>query len=170
MNILHEKSNLTRLAQSHKGFESFNYDFSVDWAIELLERGIVTENIQILSSFSRPTDSWEIKPYVHRILREFDLEEFEDETAIQNMSYYYILSIINKEGDLKSHLEKLSYFCIKSDYETSIFPFYLLKFSWEDLEDLGTSYHYDGVTHHNFNNIVIKEAKIWMDNFEKSNN
>ncbi|WP_312769439.1 hypothetical protein [Epilithonimonas sp.] len=167
MNILHEKSNLTRLAQSHKGFEPFNYDFSVDWAIELLEKGIATENIQILASFPKPTDAWEIKSYVHKVLKEFDLEEFEDEEAIQNMCYYYILSIINEEGNLKSHLEKLSYFCIKSDYESSIFPFYLLKFSWEDLQDLGTSYHYDGVTLQNFNTVVRKEAKIWMENFEK---
>lgn len=82
------------------------------------------------------------------------------------MSYYHILCTINEEGDLKIHLEKLSYFCIKSNYEKSIFPFYILKYSWEDLKDLGTSYNYEGVTHHNFNKIVIKEAKIWMENFE----
>lgn len=167
MNILHKKSNLTRLAQSHKGFEPFNYDFSIDWAIELIEKGIVTDNIEILASFSKPTDSWEIKPYVHNVLKEFDIEEFEGDLAIQNMSYYYILCLINQKGDLLSHLIKLSDFCIKSDYEKSIYPFYLLKFSWEDLKDLGTSYHYEGVTDNNFNDTVIKEAKIWMENFEK---
>ena len=167
MNILHEKSNLTRLAQSHTGFEPFNYDFCVDWAIELLEKGIVTENIQNLASFSKPTDSWEIKPYVHNVLKEFDLEEFEGDLAIRNLAYYHIFCLINQKGDILSHLIKLSDFCIKSDYEESIYPFYLLKFSWEDLKDLGTSYHYDGVTYNNFNDTVIREAKIWMENFEK---
>lgn len=166
MNILQEKSKLTRLIQSHKGFEPFNYDICIDWAIYLLENEIESNNIAMLASFSKPTNAWEIKPYVQSVLKEFNLEEFEGEKATKAKAYYYVWSILNNDGDLILHLDNLRNFCIHSDYEDSIYPFYLLMYSWEDLEDLGMSCHYEGVTYNNFNDTVLKEAKIWMENFE----
>lgn len=167
MNTLTETSKLTRLVQSHKGFAPFNYDFCIDWAIDLLEKGVITSNIEILASFSKPTNAWEVKPYVQNILKEFSLEEFEGEKALQSKSYYYIWSILNNDGDIISHLGKLCSLCIESDYEKNILPFYLLKHSWVDLHDLGMSCHYENVTLENFNSAVLKEAGIWMDNFER---
>lgn len=167
MNILQEKSKLTRLIQSHKGFEPFNYDICIDWAIYLLENGIESNNIEMLASFSKPTNAWEVKPYVQSVLQKFNLEEFKGEKATKAKAYYYVWSILNEDGEIISHLEKLCRICIDSNYEKSIYPFYLLKFSWEDLEDFGMSCHYEGVTYNNFNDTVLKEAKIWMGNFEK---
>lgn len=167
MNILTEKSKLTRLVQSHKGFTPFNYDICVDWAIELLEKGVITNTIEMLAAFSKPTNAWEIQSSVHRVLQEFNLEEFEGEKAVQGKSYYYIWSLLNNDGDIISHLGKLCQLCIDSDYEDNIYPFYLLNYSWGDLHDLGMSCHYENVTLENFNNTVLKEARIWMDNFER---
>ena len=126
MNILYEKSNLTRLVQSHKGFEPFNYDICIDWAIYLLESGIESNNIEMLASFSKPANTWEVKPYVQLVLQEFNLEEFEGEKAPKAKAYYYVWSILNNDGNLISHLDSLRNFCIYSDYEDSIYPFYLL--------------------------------------------
>lgn len=165
MNVLQEKSRLTRLAQSHLGFEPFNYDFAVDWATELLRKGVISENIQMLASFSTPTDSWEIKPYVQKVLREFNLEEYLEEDAIQNLVYHHVDCILNEEN-VMFHLKQLCQLCIDFDYEDSIYPFYLLKFSWDDLEELGTSYHNHEVTFQNFHEILLKEAKGWMKNFK----
>lgn len=167
MNTLLEKSSLTRLIQSHKGFEPFNYDICVDWAVNLLEQGIVSIKIDMLASFSKPTNAWEIRPYIQSVLKEFNLEEFEGEKATKAKAYYYVWSILNNDGDLISNLDNLRNFCIYSDYEDSIYPFYLLMYSWEDLEDLGVSLHYKEVTYNNFNEIVLKEAETWMENFEK---
>lgn len=167
MNILTESSKLTRLIQSHKGFTPFNYDLCVDWAIDLLEKGIITNNVEILASFSKPTNAWEVRPYVYHILNEFNLEEFEGEKAVQSKPYYYVWSILNNNGEIIAHLETLCSFCIESDYEESTFPFYLLKYSWEDLKDFGMSCHYESVTLKNFHDIVLKEAEIWMGNFER---
>lgn len=102
MNILIEKSDVTWLVQSHKGFSPFNYDICVDWAIDLLQKEVVTDNIQMLSAFSKPTDAWEIKPFVSKVLKEFNLEEFEGEKAVQSRSYYYIRKIVNGESDVLS--------------------------------------------------------------------
>lgn len=167
MNILQEKSKLTRLIQSHKGFEPFNYDICIDWAIHLLKKGIDSNNIEMLASFSKPTNAWEVKPYVQLVLSEFNLEEFEGEKAIKARGYYYVWSILNNDGNRISHLENLCRICIDYDYDDSIYPFYLLKYSWEDLNELGMSCHNREVTFENFDDTVIKEAKIWMEDFEK---
>lgn len=166
MNILLENSKVTRLIQCHKGFEPFNYDISVDWAVELLQNGIITDNIEILAAFSKPVNYWEVKQDIQNVLKEFNLEEFEGEKAIQAKGYYDVWSILNNDGDMILRLEKLCNICIDSGYEESLYPFYLLKYSWEDLEDLGMSCHYKDVTFNNFNEIVIKEANAWMKNFE----
>ena len=163
---LQDESKYTRMAQSYKVFEPFNFDFVVDWAIELIEKGVFNENILILSSFSKPTDSWEIKPYLQKALKELNLKEFEDKEAVYNYAYFFVMSILKEEGSLLSHIETLCELCIDTNYNESIFPFYLLKYSWEDLSDLGTSYHYGGVTFNNYKTTAIKEAQIWMDNFE----
>lgn len=165
MNILYEKSNLTRLIQSHKGYTPFDYNICIDWAIELMENNLVTDNISIIAGFSKPVNSWEIKDYVSRVLKEFNLEEFNNEKAFRSISFYYVWNILNDVGNIISHLEKLCSLCINNDYEDNIFPFYLLKYSWEDLRDLGFSCHYEGVTLENFNDVVKNEAEIWMKNF-----
>lgn len=170
MKILHEKSNLTRLIQSHKGLEAFDYDVSIDWAVELLQKGIISDNIEMLASFSKPADYWEIKPYVQNVLIEFNLKEFEEDGAIQNYSYFYVSRILEDAENILSSLYKLWEICIDSGYEQSIYPFYLLKYSWEDLQDFEFSSHYPEVTLSNFTETVLSEATIWMKNFEKSNN
>lgn len=166
MNILIERSDVTWLVQSHKGFSPFNYDICVDWAIDLLQKEVVTDNIQMLSAFSKPTDAWEIKPFVSKVLKEFNIEEFEGEKAIQSQSYYYIQKIVNGENDVLGCLEKLARVCVQSEYEKNVYPFYLLYYSWGDLEDFKMSFHYQDVTFSNFNETVLKEAKIWLENFE----
>lgn len=40
-------------------------------------------------------------------------------------------------------------------------------YSWGDLEDFKMSFHYQDVTFSNFNETVLREAKIWIANFEK---
>lgn len=165
-NILLKNSIQTRLIQSHKGFRPFNYDVCVDWAIELLEKNIITENIEMLSAFKKPTNSWEIEPYVTNILKEFNLEEFKDENAVQGTSYFYVWSLIHDKDNFFQHLQKITTICIDSDYENSIYPFYLLKYSWEDLQDLGFSYHNEEVTIDNFEEVLKKEAENWLKNFD----
>lgn len=167
MNILKEKSNLTRLIQTHKGFQPFNYDICIDWAISLLEKEVKSNNVVMLASFSKPANAWEIRPYIQAVLKEFNLEEFEGEKATKATIYYYVWSILNNYGDLISNLDHLRNFCTYLDYEDSIYPFYFLRYSWEDLEEFGLSFHYKDVTYNNFNDTVLKEAKIWMENFEK---
>ncbi|MFC6267246.1 hypothetical protein [Frigoriflavimonas asaccharolytica] len=157
----------TKVVQSLKGIEIFNYDFCVDWAIELLVNNIVTENIQIVAGFHKPVNSLEINPYVTEILKEFNLREFYGDEAVQNNAYSEVEKILNDEGVLITNLNHLCKICIDNDYDDNLYPFYLLKFSWEDLIDLGTSYHNYNVTFENFNKVCIYEAKKWMLNFDR---
>lgn len=56
--------NLSFLMQCHLETVDFNYDVAVDWAIDLMMQGIETENVLILSSFSKPVNAFEIRSYV----------------------------------------------------------------------------------------------------------
>ncbi len=42
-----------------------------------MQKEVVTNNIQMLSAFSKPTNAWEIKPFVSKVLKEFNIEAFE---------------------------------------------------------------------------------------------
>ena len=165
-NLLIKHSNNTRLIQSHKGIPAFNYDVSVDWAFELLEKGIDTNSIEMLASFKKPTNSFEIQSYVTNVLEEFDLKEFQGDKAIQGASYFYIWSLIHDKVNFFEHLQKITNIFIEFEYERSIYPFYLLKYSWEDLQDLGMSCHNEEVTFENFDQIMIIEAENWLKNFD----
>lgn len=52
----------TELLLWHNGIENFDYAPAIDWAIELLKKGIETENVLIVASFSKPVEREEIKP------------------------------------------------------------------------------------------------------------
>lgn len=165
-NLLIQNSNHTRLIQSHKGIPAFNYDVSVDWAFELLEKGIVTLNIKMLASIKKPTNSFEIQAYVTNVLKEFNLEELQGDNAIQGTSYYYIWSLIHDKENFFEHLQKITEIFNEVEYERSIYPFYLLKYSWEDLQEMGYSYHNEKATFENFDEIMINEAEDWLKNFD----
>ncbi len=160
--INHEK--YTELIQWHNAIEFFDYNPAIDWAMEFIKRGTETENLLIVASFSKPVDSYEIKPYISGAIRDLNLEEkYGAYSIIANIHYH--LELILEDYETRLNLRELYKLCVNTNYEFGLTTFYLLHHAWLDLEEDRYNYYYKGVTLDNIDRILKKQAKNWIDRY-----
>lgn len=162
---------IVKLIQGHKALEPFNYKIAVDWAIDLIQKGKETENILILASFSEPIEKYEIAPYVTAVLDELGLEELEVDDAIIAQTHLLLLRIL-KDEDIRKNLHSLSQVCVNNDFDNRVMDFYLLFHAWDEMEEIGANYYYNGADLDNIETVIKLETKIWIDKYiyKKENN
>lgn len=163
------KNDISKLVPYHQGIEHFNYDLTVDWAIDLIENGKETDNILMLASFSKPVDSVEIRPYVSAVLADLGLEEKEGDEAIFALIQYYLSRIINGDS-IRGNLTLLYNLFLEKDGfnkddNFGLMPFYLLYHGWSELEDIGANYYFEGADLDNIEDVTKEQAQIWIDKF-----
>jgi len=151
----------TELLQWHIGVDLFDYDPVIEWSIHMLQKGIETENMLILASFSKPVDREEIKPYVSGVLKDLKLEEKIGEYSIVSNCYYHVQQIIDEYAKRKN-LSSLYNIHLENNYPEYTNPFYLLYHGWSDLETEGFNYYYDGATLDNIENVVKLESQKFI--------
>jgi hypothetical protein len=127
----------------------------------MMQKGIETDNILILSSFSRPVDREEIKPYISGVLKDLKLEEKVTENYIITNCYYHVQQI-TEEYEIRKNLSSLFNLHLENNYSEYTNPFYLLYYAWIDLEREGINYYYDGVTLNNIKSIVKLESQKYI--------
>lgn len=159
-------SNLTELIQCHLAIESFDYDIAIDWSLNLITNGIESENILILSSFSKPANLFEIRPYVSAALADHNFPEFTGITGKLHKARYHLIEIIN-DLLVRKQLKQLADLCVKLEYKYGLVPFYLLYHGWNELDDIGVNLYYEGATTSNIDQIVKKEANDWVRQFDE---
>lgn len=160
--IDHEK--YTEILQWHNGIEHFDYDPAIDWAIELIRNGIESENILIVASFSKPVDREEIKPYITGALKELNLTEKYGEYALVANAHYYLEQILN-DYEIRKNLSKLHEICLNADMDSRLMPFYLLYHGWDELEEIGVNYYFEGADLDNIEEVIKEQARIWIDKY-----
>lgn len=154
----------TELLQWHIGVELFDYNPVIDWSIHMLQKGIETENMLILASFSRPVEREEIKPYVSGVLKDLKLEEKVGEYSIVSHCYYHVQQIID-EYEKRKNLSSLYSIHLENDYPEYTTPFFLLYHGWSDLETEGFNYYYDGATLKNIESVVKLESQKFISKY-----
>lgn len=160
--IDHEK--YTEILQWHNGIEFFDYNPAIDWAIELIRKGIETENVLIVASFSKPVDREEIKPYITGALKELNLTEKYGEYSLIANSHYYLEQILN-DCEIRKNLSKLYQICLNSDMDSRLMPFYLLYHGWDELEEIGVNYYFEGADLANIEEVIKEQAQIWIEKY-----
>ncbi len=155
------KQPITELIQWHKAIKYFDYNVVVDWALRLLERGVETENILILTSFSKPVEAYEIAPYVSAALFDLELDEKAGEGWLFFAARWHLQEIV-AGNDIKRHLSELSNWGrIPDKYRLKIFQHY--HYAWEDLES-GDMHWYssEDLSLENIEVKVKEEATNWI--------
>lgn len=156
------EKHILRLIQSHKQLEHFDYSKAVDWAIDLIRQGKVTDNVLMLASFSEPIDRFEISPYVTNVLNDFGLEELDNKSAVIAQSHYHLNEILN-DRQIRKNLRSLYQICVDNDYEFELLNFYLIYHGWDELEEIGVNYYFDGADLDNIEEVLKKEARKWIE-------
>lgn len=154
----------TELLQWHNGVELFDYNPVIEWSIQMLQKGIETENMLILASFSKPVEREEIKPYVSGVLKDLKLEEKVGEYSIVSNCYYHVQQIID-EYQKRKNLSSLYNIHLENNYPEYTTPFYLLYHGWSDLETEGFNYYYDGATLKNIESVVNFESQKFISKY-----
>lgn len=137
---------------------------SIDWAIEMMELGHESPTLLMLASFNKPTNYFEVIDYVKATVKELGLEMKSGDDAILSYASYFVHQIA-KEQRVRENLTELYKFCQMRDYEDLVYDFYLLYWAWDDLdyEDTEFNHYWDGARRENIKQIVIDEAKKWIE-------
>ncbi len=159
-----ERQNISNLVQCHNSIEQFDYDITVDWAIDLIREGKETENILMLASFTKPVDSREIRNYVSAVLTDLNLEEKQVDAAMLGKIHFELVEILNS-CSARKNLESLYKSCLEHDHKYGLSTFYMLYYAWLDLDEFGYQLYYEGATLENIESILKKEAQNWIEEF-----
>ncbi|MGB0897358.1 MAG: hypothetical protein ACPGRW_08565 [Flavobacteriaceae bacterium] len=155
---------ILRLIQSHKELEHFDYSKAVNWAIDLIRQGKESENVLMLASFSQPIDRFEISPYVSNALNDLGLEELDYKSAVIAKTHYHLSEILS-DREIRNNLRSLYQLCVDNDYESGLMTFYLIYHGWDELEEMGVNYYFEGADLNNIEEELKKEAHKWIDKY-----
>lgn len=128
-----------------------------DWATDQLVRGIDTPHLRQLAGVSGAEGQDELEDLFDRTSRELGLTTPSPEAAIglyaQGLARDYLAGAITP----RALLLELCQLCIDTDYRRDLYPFYLLRFAQEDLQESSFSFHRRDVTRENFDAILRQE-------------
>lgn len=156
---------LTILIQHYNVIDYFNYNYAIEWAMNLLEKGNNHEAVLMLASFAEPIDSFEIRPYIQNALKATGLDEKNNlDDAIKSYAAIFIFEISNKVN-IKNNLSRLKNLYNDYNFDYDLQPFYLLHYEWMDIEfEEIYGHYYPDVTLDTIEAAAIKEAKLWLQN------
>lgn len=152
----------TKHLQWHRAIPDFDYDQVIDWAMDLLSKGIESEHILILASFSKPVMKSDIQPYVYGALQELGLEEKYANYSVKANVQYHLEQILQGNNVRKNLSAIYNLFSFDED-ELNLYSFYLLYHAWDQLEEINENYYIEDATLDNIESILKEESQIWLD-------
>lgn len=151
----------TQIVRCHRFWKNFDYQLAIDWAIELIRSGTETENVLILAACSASDSHYENSACVSAALRDLNLTEYDEETAMRVRIQSHVSQILN-DNDIRGHLHALYRIAMETQLRDDLRPLYFLYHAWDELDEMGTD-HYYGTRKETVLADVKKEANIWMD-------
>ncbi len=164
---MEEISDLTYKIIGFAEIKNFSMDDCVDWAVEMVELGYEQPAILILAGITKPTDYFEVKPYLLEAFTELKLEQKNGAEAVLYCAYYYIRRIAEGASALL-HLGYLYKLYLNCDRLQELGDFNLLYWAWGDLDYGNAEQHYwPGADKTNIEEIIVGVAKKWLMDNEK---
>jgi hypothetical protein len=155
-------SELSGKMLAYKYLKDFNIEESIDWAVDMITLGYETPSLLILAGISKPAHFFETEKYLIQALDELGFTIPSKDEALLLYSRLLIEQIA-KSIDIKINLYKLCRIAMDSNYEKSIFDFYLLYRAWDDLDYGNGSQHYGpDVDRSNIETVAVATAKGWL--------
>lgn len=152
------------LIQCHNAIRNFDYELAIQWAKELKEKGVGTRNIISLASMEKPINGHATRFLVSSALKELGLQEKNGNDAIVSRTYFHMQQII-ADISVRKNLKELMILAVETDLNYNLTSFFQLHYAWEELEELGFNYYYDGADLDNIEQIVKDQAHKWIDKY-----
>jgi hypothetical protein len=133
-----------------------------DWAIEQLVAGRDSRNLRQLAGTTDADDSGTVADLFARALPELGVDVPEPKVArvlyAQEVAREYLAGSLPRE----TLLRELCSLCIATDYTRELYPFYLLRWTLDDLTNQGFSFYRQDVTTENFNDVLHNEVNALL--------
>ena len=133
-----------------------------EWATEQLAQGRDTPHLRQLAGTTGVENGFELDELFDRVAREMGLVVPSPEEAVAAYARERVRDFVDQRVTRQQLLHELCHLCISTDYKTAIYPFYLLRWAQDDLEEKGFSPHRWDVTHENFDALLKAEIDILL--------
>jgi hypothetical protein len=140
---------------SFHSLDIWNTDLIEDWTMELIHLGHESDAVFMLVSFSKPSDFYEIEPYLKRVFKELNLKEKNESEAKKSVIRYHLNEIVNSKNIRRNLREFIDLYY---DSNLEIGDLYLLYYAWDELEEIGVNYYYENVDLTTIEQVVIEKA------------
>jgi len=157
-------SDLTYKIAAFADVQDVHADDAIDWAVEMIELGYESRSLGMLASLSKPANYFEVIGHVKEAVTELGLKMKRGDAAVLSYASYYVHQILR--GDrVRENLTELYKFCRNREYEDLVYDFYLLYWAWDhlDFEDGDHNHYWDGARRNNIEEIVVREAEVWIE-------
>lgn len=124
-------------------------------------KGTNTENVLIVSSFSKPILRIDIEDYVTAAISETNQQEYYSKYSLKSNIHFHIEMII-RGIEVKRNLGNLHELAIDNDYSYDTYPFFLIYNALDSYKYDNVQFYYDGLTKNNWTQILDKESKDWI--------
>ena len=139
----------------------------VDWALDALCEGIDSPSLRILAGLESPLNSFEVRDYTKKTLKELGIRELVGEEAVLAYSRDLAEEIIERRESLRANLKALFTLCHTNDYLSEIYDFYLLECTYTDFDYQDFQYYWEGATKENVEDILIEKCQTFIDSYDK---
>ncbi len=140
----------------------------VEWALEALCDGYDTPSLRILAGLIPPHQSFEVRDYAIKSLRELGISIQVGAKAISAFARDLIADIVAQPSLMQPHLRLLCELCIAEDYQRDIYDFYLLRWAYDDLQQEAIQWYWDGADRSNIHQIVLERCRAWLHDYDTS--
>jgi hypothetical protein len=133
-----------------------------EWAIEQLVAGRDSRHLRQLAGTTDADDSAIVADLFARALGELCIDIPDPNAALvlyaRELAREYLSGSLPRERLLR----ELCALCVATDYTRELYPFYLLRWTLDDLTDQGFSFYRQDVTNENFNDVLHAEINALL--------
>jgi len=151
-----------------KVLQQDNAEDWIDWALEMMEAGFESEHLLILAGLSSKLNRFEFDEIVNKTLKELSLDKVKNEEIVNGYIYYLTIEALDGKLPTAVVLDKLRSLCRHRNYDEELFPFYLLAYAQEELEELGVQFYWQDADKSNIDSIIRDKLLEWKRNYENA--
>lgn len=133
-----------------------------EWAIEQLVAGRDSRYLRQLAGTTDADHYAEVEDLFDRTLRELGIDALDPNSAVTLYAQEFTREYLTGRVSRESLLRELCKLCIATGYDRRIYPFYLLRWTLEDLNEQEFSFYRQDVTRENFDEVLQFEIKALL--------